>query len=303
MSSKLRSVSYAGLVFAASSFAVAWAQAPLNFEVASVRAADSKPPYTPIPAAGVIKGGPGTDDPGRISYTWVLVRRLLMDAFGVPLDQIAGSDWVLGQDARFDIAAKVPEGATKEQVKEMLLNLLKDRFHLAYHSEQKDFDVYTLVVAKGGSKLKDAAPADGPLPPPPVPGTRAVAAPSDRDGFPILPAGRSNAQGHTEKGVSRMTFRMSTPATLLGMLGFSLGGARTVDHTGLTGKYDFQIVFSQLGLPGIGGRGGLAVDDITDPAPDLFTALEKQLGLKLEKSKTKLDVVVIDHMDKQPTEN
>jgi uncharacterized protein (TIGR03435 family) len=189
----------------------------------------------------------------------------------------------------------------------MLLNLLKNRFHLTYHSDKKDFDIYTLVVAKGGSKLKDAASADGPLPPPPAPGTRAVAAPRDRDGFPILPSGRSNAQGYTDKGVSRMTFRMSTLATLLGMLGFSLGGAKTEDHTGLSGKYDFQIEFSQLGLPGIGGRGGLAVapgpDDITDPAPDLFTALEKQLGLKLEKSKTKLDIIVIDHMDKQPTEN
>jgi len=303
MSSKLCAFSRAGLAFTALSLAPAWAQTPLNFEVASVRAADSKPPYTPIPAAGVTKGGPGTEDPGRISYTWVLVRRLLMDAFGLPLDQISGSDWVMGQDARFDIAATVPQGATKDQLKEMLLNLLKDRFHVTYHADKKDFDVYTLVLAKGGSKLKDAAPADGALPPPPVPGTRAVAAPRDRDGFPILPAGRSNAQGHTEKGVSRLTFRMSTPATLLGFLGLSLGSARTVDQTGLTGKYDFQIEFSQLGLPGIGGRGGLAVDDISDPAPDLFAALEKQLGLKLEKSKTKLDIVVIDHMDRQPTEN
>jgi uncharacterized protein (TIGR03435 family) len=241
MSSKLRSVSYAGLAFAASSFALAWAQTPLNFEVASVRAADSKPPYTPIAAAGVIKGGPGTEDPVRISYTWVLARRLLMDAFGLPLDQISGSDWVMGQDARFDIVATVPESATKDQVKEMLLNLLKDRFHLTYHGEKKDFDVYTLVVAKNGSKLKDAASAEGPLPPPPAPGTRAVSAPRDRDGFPILPAGRSNAQGYTEKGVSRMTFRMSTTATLLGMLGFSLGGAKTADHTGLSGQYDFHI--------------------------------------------------------------
>src|SRR5690348_1250749 len=125
MRSRLRSISYAGLAIAASSFAPAWAQTPLNFEVASVRAADSKPPYTPIPAAGVIKGGPGTEDPVRISYTWVLARRLLMDAFGLPFDQISGSDWVMGQDARFDIVAAVPKGATKDQVKEMLLNLLK----------------------------------------------------------------------------------------------------------------------------------------------------------------------------------
>jgi uncharacterized protein (TIGR03435 family) len=66
----------------------------------------------------------------------------------------------------------------------MLLNLLKERFHLTFHREKKEFDMYTLVVAKGGSKLKEAAPPDGPLPPPPQPGTRAVPAPVDRDGFP-----------------------------------------------------------------------------------------------------------------------
>ena len=108
---------------------------PLSFEVASVRPASSRPPYTPILAAGDVKGGPGTGDPTRITFTWVLVRRLLMNAFALPLDQISGSDWVMGQDARFDTSAIVPAGATKEQANEMLLNLLKVRFHLTYHSE------------------------------------------------------------------------------------------------------------------------------------------------------------------------
>jgi uncharacterized protein (TIGR03435 family) len=285
------------------------AQTPLTFEVASVRVADQKPPRSPMPAAGDITGGPGTADPTRISYTWVLVRRLLMTAFGVPLDQISGSDWVMGQDARFDIVANVDPGATKEQAAEMLLNLLKERFHLTFHREKKDFDMYALVVAKGGPKLKDAAPADGPPPPPPQPGTPAPRPVLDRDGFPQLPAGRTFAQGAGNNGVNRVTFRMSTPQGLLGMLGFDLGNARTVDKTGLTGKYDFTLEYSQSGLPGLTGRGGLkaappgGAADTGDPAPDLFSALEKQLGLKLEKSKTQLDVVVIDHMDKTPTEN
>jgi len=157
--------------------------------------------------------------------------------------------------------------------------------------------------------LKDAAPADGPLPPLPAPGTPAQRATLDRDGFPMLPAGRSSAQGQTNNGVSRFTFKMSTPQTLLGMLSFSLGSARTADKTGLSGKYDFTLEFSSAGLPGPMGRGGLtatlpgAADNAGDPAPDLFSALEKQLGLKLEKSKTQLDVLVIDHIDKTPTEN
>jgi uncharacterized protein (TIGR03435 family) len=285
----------------------AQAPAPLRFEVASVHTADSKPPYTPIAAAGEIKGGPGTDDPTRMTFTWVLARRLFMDAFALPLDQISGSDWVMSNDARFDISAIVPAGATKEQANEMLLNLLKERFHLTYHSEKKDFDAYTLVVAKGGSKLKDAAPAEGPLPEPPQPGTIAVAAPQDRDGFPQLPAGRPNFQGRTQNGVTRWTFRMETPQQLSSLLQFQLRGSRVVDKTGLTGQYDFHLEFSNVGLPGPMGI-ALAAPlpgeaDQSDLAPDLFSALEKQLGLKLEKSKTQLGVIVIDHMDKQPTEN
>jgi uncharacterized protein (TIGR03435 family) len=298
------------LVFASITASWSHGQASLTFEVASVHVASQDPPYRPIPAAGVIKGGPGSEDPERITYTWVLARRLLMEAFGVPLDQISGSDWVMGQDARYDIVATVPIGATKEQVREMLLNLLKERFHLAYHREKKVFDLYTLTIAKGGPKLKDAAEADGPLPSPPQPGTRAVAAPLDRDGFPILPAGRRNAQGQGRGGVSRMTFRMATPEMLLSMLGFSLGGARSEDKTGLMGTYDFHLEVSTASLPGRIGRppgapapGGLGAEDATDPAPDLFTALEKQLGLKLEKGKTELEVTVIDQFDKKPTEN
>ncbi len=189
----------------------------------------------------------------------------------------------------------------------MLLNLLKDRFHLTYHREKKDFDLYTPVVAKGGLKLKDAELPNGPPPEAPQPGTRAVAAPVDRDGFPQLPAGRAAAQGVGRNGVMRVTFRMSTPQSLLNMLQFALMPSRTVDKTGLTGKYDFKLAYSQAGLPGPMGRSLSAAPpgdaDLSDSAPDLFTAIEKQLGLKLEKSKTQLDMIVVDHMDKQPTEN
>ncbi len=98
----------------------------------------------------------------------------------------------------------------------MLLNLLKERFHLAYHREKtRTFDLYTLTVAKGGPKLKDAEIPDGPPPPAPVPGTPVQRATLDRDGFPQLPAGRGSAQGATNNGVSRFSFRMSTPQSLL----------------------------------------------------------------------------------------
>jgi uncharacterized protein (TIGR03435 family) len=278
-----------------------------KFEVASVRMANSTPPYSPILAAGEIKGGPGTGEPTRMTFTWVLMRKLLMETFALPLDQLSGSDWVMGQDTRVNISALVPAGATKEQARQMLLNLLKERFHLTYHSEKRNFDVYTLVVAKGGSKLKNAAPSNGPPPEAPEPGTIATPSSLDRDGFPQLPAGRFNFEGRSHNGVSRLSFRMATSQQLANILQSQLMPSRIVDKTGLTGAYDFNLEFSRAGLPGVMGRSltvpSLGESDQTDPAPDLFSALEKQLGLKLEKSKAPLDVIVIDHMDKGPTEN
>jgi uncharacterized protein (TIGR03435 family) len=99
-------------------------------------------------------GGPGTNDPTRMTFTWTPMFRLLTSAFALPLDQISGPDWLMGQDVRFDIAAILPAGVTKDQANEMLLNLLKDRFHLTYHLEKKDFDLYALVVAKGRAKAE-----------------------------------------------------------------------------------------------------------------------------------------------------
>ncbi len=299
------------LAFAAAvCLAPAQPQQPLSFEVASVRPAGSRPPQSPFPSAGKITGGPGTGDPTRITYTWVLVRSLLMNAFGVPIDQISGSDWVMGQEGRFDISANVPAGTTKSQANEMLLNLLKERFHLAYHREKKDFDMYALVIAKGGPKLKDAAPADGPPQAAPQPGTIARPSARDRDGFPQLAAGIGGFEGVTVNGITRQTFRKATMQVLLNSFKVSMGGSRFVDKTGLTGKYDFTLAFSRAGLPQptglFYGRGAPPPpEEIDNPSggPTLFSALEKQLGLKLEKSRTQLDVIVVDHMDKQPTAN
>jgi uncharacterized protein (TIGR03435 family) len=210
----------------------------------------------------------------------------------------------MDQHFRFNISANVQPGATKEQAHEMLLNLLKERFHLTYHTEKKDFDLYTLVVAKGGPKLKEAAPAEGTPPEAPQP------PPRDRDGFPQLPPGIRRASGVTDHGVTRQAFRMYTMQDFLGMLRGSLGSSRLADKTGLTGKYDFTLEFSRAGLPGpmlnniYGSLPPVPVEN-EDPSggPTLFNALEKQLGLKLEKSKTQLDVMMVDHMDKRPIEN
>src|SRR5690348_11406657 len=99
---------------------------PLNFEAASVRTADHDPPRRGMLARGETLGGPGTDDPTRITYTWVPMRSLLTGAFGG--DEILNlPDWTAVD--RFDLRANLPGGATKEQAQEMMQNLLKDRFN------------------------------------------------------------------------------------------------------------------------------------------------------------------------------
>jgi uncharacterized protein (TIGR03435 family) len=103
-----------------------------------------------------------------------------------------------------------------------------------------------------------------------------------------------------------MTFRMSSPAARMSSpadLAVALGRGviPMVDETGLTGKYDFKLEFSSESLISLIAPGHCR--EATDAAPEIFTALERQLGLKLEKRKAQLDVVVIDHLDRQPTEN
>jgi uncharacterized protein (TIGR03435 family) len=247
-------------------------------------------------AARSIRGGPGTDDPTRFIYLGFMFS-ILQSAFGVRDNQFENRpDWT--RDEKFEIEAKVPPGATGTQVQEMLQNLLRDRFHLAYHWTKKEIDSYSLVVAKGGPKMKAAAPASGPAPVPPKAGP--LPAPVlDQDGFPRLPEGYQGNQQSSKNGVMRMTFRSASPADLVARL--SRGVFPLVDKTGLTGPYDFTLEYDVESFVAL--LGASPIDRESDPAPDIFTALEKQLGLKMEKGKTQIDVVVIDHLDRRPAEN
>jgi uncharacterized protein (TIGR03435 family) len=271
-------------------------QPPLTFEAASIRVAGSEPPRRPIPARGDILGGPGTDDPSRITYTWVAMSSILAEAFGFGGDRILNvPDWA-GQET-FDLRANVPAGATKEQFQEMMQNLLKERFHLAFHRAQKELVSCDLVVAKGGPKLKEAAPPDSALRPRPH-GAPAVL---DRDGFPELPPGYTDGLTVPSNGVMRMTYRMGSIEVVRATLVFfgRLGCTSFTDKTGLTGKYDFRLEYAA----GAAVRPPDQVGAVSDPAPDLVTAVEQQLGVKLAKSNVKMDTIVIDHLDRQPTEN
>jgi uncharacterized protein (TIGR03435 family) len=217
----------------------------------------------------------------------------------------------------------------------MLQNLLAERFKLALHHETKELPMYALVVGKGGPKLKEAAEEDAatpqgaaPPPPPPPPPGRDEAGPvrlkMGVDGMPQLPSGMGKngmimmmIMDPNGGGMRvRMVGKGQPISALLEPLRNQLGRP-VVDATGLTAKYDITLDYAPDGLSGPMGMmpppppphdgapgGGGPMPSATDAGgPTIFTALQEQLGLKLEQRKGPVDLLVIDHLEKLPTEN
>ena len=132
------------LVLVAASAAFGQPTSTLRFEVASIKPADPQ-------EMGQIRIGMG-GDPGRINYTGVSLKNVLMRAYRVRVYQITGPSWI--DNERYNITAKLPDGATQDQVPEMLQNLLADRFKLTLHRETRDQSVYALIPGKNGPKLQ-----------------------------------------------------------------------------------------------------------------------------------------------------
>ena len=277
----------------------------LTFEVASIKPAA---PQAIVRSQGSVDGGPGTPAPGRIRFTGVPLRVLIMRAYDVQSFQVSGPSWMDSQ--RFDVIAKVPDGATKEDAQIMLQNLLADRFKLKLHKGSKRASIYELVVAKGGIKIEKStqtavAPAEGAGGPPPAP------PPRGKDGFLRTPHGHLGIQA-TVNGRMRMRGDAVTMARLTDVLGMALGRP-VVDKTGLTGAYDVTLDFSPEGM-GPGPKGPApeegaeanpaeAPRDSNDSGPTIFTALQEQLGLKLESRKGPVDLLVVESVEKVPTKN
>ena len=245
-------------------------------------------------------GGPGTTDPGRIHYPRVTAQFLLVQAYGVNDYQIAGPDWIDRQF--FDIDATMAPGTTKEQFQAMLQNLLADRFKLATHREAKVFSGYALVVAKNGPKFKESAVVstshDDWAPDPPLkPGADGFFPAPQRPGMFLQLTGAPGMVG------ARSNFREFTMPSLATVLQKQL--MRPVaDETGLASKYDFVLNFSTQGL--FMGHDRILFsmgNGDSDAQPDLASALQSQLGLKLEPKKVSQEVIVVDRMEKTPTGN
>lgn len=316
-----------------------WAQTPdptLTFEVATV-----KPATPPTMADGKrmirvgAQGGPGTSDPGQISYSFLSMRNLLMQAFNLRSYQIQGPPWL--DSERFDIVAKVRAGATKDDVQVMLQNLLKERFQLASHRDRKEQSIYALVVGKNGPKMKvsqdqsdpSAGPAagpDAPPPPPPDPGRLKMG----KDGMPELPPGvrRPGIMMMAMMSPAGMRMKMNAERGTMAQLADSLSNQLdrpVVDMTGLSQRYDFTLDFAPdmnmmagkmgpllgpmppppggAGPAGPGGDAGPVMHAPETDAATIFAAIQDQLGLKLEPKKAPADLLIVDHLEKTPTEN
>jgi uncharacterized protein (TIGR03435 family) len=225
--------------------------------------------------------------PDGVSISGLPLDKLLQMSFGLPENRILNEPgWTKSE--RFDIEAKVdPADApkmkdlTRNERGAMMVPLLQDRFGLKFHRETRVMEVYTLIVAKGGSKMKPAQ--------------------SD------APAGNS--------GMGRAMMRMSmegmslegsgaTTEQLANVIALQLGST-VVDKTGLTGKYDYTLKFAPehgmaMGMPPPPGPGAPAAGDPAPASaePSLFTAVQEQLGLKLVSQKEPVEVVVIDQIQR-----
>jgi uncharacterized protein (TIGR03435 family) len=271
------------------------ADQPLQFDVASIKPAPPRKEGEPWGMMGCF-GGPGSKDPGRYTCAKASVFMMAIQAYGLKPYQLRPP--YSADDAKFNVEAKVPPGATSEQVKVMLRNLLAERFKLAFHHEKTETQGYALVVAKSGLKMKvsapDPPPASGPL--------------KDADGFVYIPPRNGMAVGWAN-GLTRWAGGNVPVDPFLVGLANTLTGRPVIDATGLKGTYDFALTFSPdnaasgpAPAPSPLPEGGVIAPP-EDAGLTVFAALEKQLGLRLEPRKITIDAFVIDHAEKTPVDN
>ncbi len=268
----------------------------LEFEVASVKPA---PPFENGRMRMGFRGGPGTPDPTRLTIDNYPMLLLIMRAYDVSPFQVTGS---VQASERFTITAKVPEGATKEQFRQMLQNLLADRFKLKLHREIKELPIYELVVAKNGPKFKEH---DGE---PPKEDLNAPAGMRrDKDGRPTPPP-NSWTMEISQSGTARGRHNAVAEAIEDFVKGLSRSfGRLVVDATGLKGRYDFLLEWTPelTGAESAVAAAREPVASAPDPdiRPTLMGAIQQQLGLKLESKKGPVEILVIESFNKVPTEN
>ncbi len=308
----------------------AWSQTPAaapapppagrQFDVATIKLA---PPINPAAAmAGKLHVGMSVDG-ARVDIGYMSLSDLILMAYKVKQHQLTGPDWMKNQ--RFDILAKMPEGGTKEQVPEMLQALLKERFGLTFHKEMREQPVYGLVVGKGGPHVKESAKEEEAPPKADDKGGNTISF----GGGQIRQSGNSMVMKANDRpGTTKMTMadgKMKMESTQVKMEDFAemltrFVGKPVVDMTELKGAYDLSVEISMtemvalaqkagIAMPGMvgappAGDAGRPADAASDPSASgsIFASIQ-QLGLKLESRKAPVDTMVVDKLEKAPTEN
>lgn len=267
---------------------------PLAFDVASVKLT-SVPEGVSLTGGGTRTtrkgsgvqaprntGGPGTNAPGRIHYPLISLKELLKRSWD-SYYEIEGPGWLDAQVVAVD--ATMPPGTTEEQFQEMLRNLVTDRFGLKYHTQTREAAGYALSLAKSGPKMKESVT---PL---------AQRQQDERPGTGVSITAMSGSLGRVMGQQATMSQLVDLLPFLLRAPGLGVPPVTVTDATGLIAKYDFTLEFSpRPAQPG-------SSPEVVEQLPDIFSALQSQLGLKLERKKMPVEVIVIDHMEKTPKGN
>src|ERR1017187_5522934 len=241
------------------------AAAPAASAVPEIEAATIKPVKEPNP-----NNMHDRTEGRRLSMRYTSLRDLMMMAYEVDPRQIVGGPaWVATDE--YDIDLVVADGVQVNQCEEAVLaELMADRFQLKFHREQRMMAVYVLDVAKGGPKLKAA--------------------------------GANSVENSQCEHLGVCSFHKRTLANFARFMQFVVLDRPVVDKTGIDGEFDFTLRWTpdESEFNGMGFR--VPVPDGTAPLPGLFTAIQEQLGLKLEPQKIPAEVLVIDHVER-PSEN
>jgi uncharacterized protein (TIGR03435 family) len=232
--------------------------------------------------------------PGRLVMENFSMRRLILFAYGVQDYQISGDPPWIGSEY-YDIQATAEGNASVKQMEgPMLQTLLQDRFKLAAHRETRQLPVYELTVAKGGAKLQRSKEgscipysADSPPLPSPAPG-----------------APRPTFCGYPRLGVDGLNRTLDGAGVSMAVLATNLSrtynselGRNVIDGTGLDGTFDVHLKWTMEGPVSISASGDLSAAQ-PSAGPSILTAIQEQLGLKLESAKGPVEVLVIDHIER-----
>ena len=255
--------------FVALTVAILTAQTPPAFDAATVKSN---------------KSGTQTNIsmlPNGVNFINLPLRAIIQFAYGVnqPWKLAGVPDWAATE--RFDINARAAGAVTTEERRLMLQALLADRFKLVAHMEKREVPIFALMMARSDAK----------------PGEKLVQSKGCIAGNVAAPEAPSPGAGNQtcglrNAGAGRLVLIGMPIQQLAAILG-TLLGRTMVDKTGLTGRYDIDLTF----VPEQPGAAGDA------SGPSIYTALREQLGLKLESQREVEDVLVIEHLEKQPTDN